>query len=225
MLKVWNFWHRGGVNNYDRGEAMSKAAAALPFLAPEVAEQESAAEMQTHFVLNLQAGDERAFERLVAEYERPIVRFLYRYLGNSEEAKEICQDIFIKIFRGIGNFQNQCSLKTWIYRITLNTVLNEKRRWYQRLKDHFLGLDGVSRTYADSKPDPELSLTLSEQSRTIGIALRKLRPDHRAILVLRDLEGFSYQEIAASLNLALGTVKSRLARARQEMKDALQQYA
>src|SRR5262245_16203735 len=204
---------------------LSKAATALPFLAPEVAEQESAAEIQARFVLNLQAGDERAFERLVAEFERPIVRFLYRYLGNSEEAKEICQDVFIKIFRGIGSFQNQCSLKTWIYRITLNTVLNEKRRWYQRLKDHFLGLDGVSGTYADSKPNPELSLTLSEQSRTIGIALRKLRPDHRAILVLRDLEGFSYQEIAEALNLALGTVKSRLARARQEMKDALQQYA
>jgi RNA polymerase sigma-70 factor, ECF subfamily len=225
MLMVWNFWHRGVSNTYDRGEVMNKAAAALPFIAPEVAEQQLAAEKQARFVLELQAGDERAFEHLVAEFERPIVRFLYRYLGNSEEAKEICQDVFIKIFRGIGNFQNQCSLKTWIYRITLNTVLNEKRRWYQRLKDHFLGLDGVSRTYADSKPDPELSLTLSEQSRTIGIALRKLRPDHRAILVLRDLEGFSYQEIAESLGLALGTVKSRLARARQEMKDALQQYA
>ena len=133
--------------------------------------------------------------------------------------------MFIKIFRGIGNFQNQCSLKTWIYRITLNTVLNEKRKWYQRFRDRFLGLDGVSRTYADSNPDPELSLTLNEQSRTIGIAMRKLRPDiDKAILVLKDLEGFSYQEIADTLNLALGTVKSRLARARQEMKDALQQY-
>ncbi len=202
---------------------MSKAAA-LPLLAPEVAVDATSAEMQARFILDLQSGDERAFERLVAEFERPIVRFLYRYLGNTEEAKEVCQDVFIKIFRGIGNFQNQCSLKTWIYRITLNTVLNEKRKWYQRFKDHFLGLDGISHTYADSTPDPELSLTLNEQSRTIGIAMRKLRPDHRAILVLRDLEGFSYQEIAESLNLALGTVKSRLARARQEMKDALQQY-
>src|SRR5262245_44198514 len=203
---------------------LSKAAAALPFLAPEVAEEASAAQKQARFVLELQSGDERAFEHLVAEFERPIVRFLYRYLGNSEEAKEVCQDVFIKIFRGIGNFQNQCSLKTWIYRITLNTVLNEKRKWYQKFKDRFLGLDGISRTYADSTPDPELSLTLNEQSRTIALAMRKLRPDHRAILVLRDLEGFSYQEIAETLNLALGTVKSRLARARQEMKDALQQY-
>jgi RNA polymerase sigma-70 factor (ECF subfamily) len=202
---------------------MSKAAA-LPLLAPEVTAEALSAEKQARFVLDLQSGDERAFERLVVEYERPIVRFLYRYLGNTEEAKEVCQDVFIKIFRGIGNFQNQCSLKTWIYRITLNTVLNEKRKWYQKFKDHFLGLDGISRTYADSTPDPELSLTLNEQSRTIALAMRKLRPDHRAILVLRDLEGFSYQEIAETLNLALGTVKSRLARARQEMKDALQQY-
>jgi RNA polymerase sigma-70 factor (ECF subfamily) len=204
--------------------SLSGKASAIPLLTPEVVEGASSAERQAHFVTDLQAGDESAFELLVAEYERPIVRFLYRYLGNIEEAKEVCQDVFVKIFRGIGSFQNQCSLKTWIYRITLNTVLNEKRRWYQRVKDRVLGLDGVAHTYPDSYPDPEMSLTLSDQSRRIGIALRKLRPDHRAILVLRDLEGLSYQEIASALGLALGTVKSRLARARQEMKDAIQQY-
>jgi RNA polymerase sigma-70 factor (ECF subfamily) len=199
---------------------LSKAIS-TPFLAADVAETQIP-ESQAGFLCNLQAGDERAFEILVAEYERPIVRFLYRYLGNWEEAKEVCQDVFIKIFRGIPSFQNQCSLKTWIYRITLNAVLNEKRRWYQRLKDRFLGLDGISRTYPDSIPDPELSLTMSDRNRKIHLALRKLRADHRAILVLRDLEGLSYQEISAALGLALGTVKSRLARARQEMKDAIQ---
>ena len=199
-------------------------AASIPLLAPEAAAEEAAAERQAQFVIDLQAGDERAFEVLVAEYERPIVRFLYRYLGNLEEAREVCQDVFVKIFRGIPSFQNHCSLKTWIYRITLNTVLNEKRRWYQRLKDRFLGLEGVARTTPDSVPDPELSLTMSDRTRAIAIALKKLRPDHRAILVLRDLEGFSYQEIAGALGLALGTVKSRLARARQEMKNAIQQY-
>lgn len=200
-------------------------AATIPLLVPDAVEEAAVtAERQAQFVIDLQAGDERAFEALVAEYERPIVRFLYRYLGNMEEAKEICQDVFIKIFRGIPSFQNHCSLKTWIYRITLNTVLNEKRRWYQRLKDRFLGLEGVARTTPDSVPDPELSLTMSDRTRAIAIALKKLRPDHRAILVLRDLEGLSYQEIAGALGLALGTVKSRLARARQEMKDAIQQY-
>lgn len=200
-------------------------AATIPLLTPEAIEESQAiAERQAQFVVNLQAGDERAFETLVAQYERPIVRFLYRYLGNMEEAKEICQDVFVKIFRGISCFQNQCSLKTWIYRITLNTVLNEKRRWYQRVKDRFMGLEGVARSTPDSVPDPELSLTLSDRSRAIAIALKKLRPDHRAILVLRDLEGFSYQEIAGSLGLNLGTVKSRLARARQEMKDAIREY-
>lgn len=179
-------------------------------------------EAQHLFVTELQAGDERAFEILVAEFERPIVRFLYRYLGNMEEAKEVCQDVFIKVFRGLPSFQNQCSLKTWIYRITLNTVLNEKRKWYQRVKDRFVGLEGVSQRCFDSIPDPEMSLTLSERSRRINVALRRLREDHRAILVLRDLEGLSYQEISAALGLALGTVKSRLARARQEMKYAVQ---
>jgi RNA polymerase sigma-70 factor, ECF subfamily len=200
---------------------LSKTAS-LPLLVPETTGEISIPQSQAGFVLNLQAGDERAFEVLVAEYERPIVRFLYRYLGNWEEAKEVCQDVFVKIFRGINSFQNQCSLKTWIYRITLNTVLNEKRRWYQRLKDRFMGLDGVMYTRADSLPDPQLSLTINERTRKIHLALRKLRSDHRAILVLRDLEGLSYQEIAAALGLALGTVKSRLARARQEMKDAIQ---
>jgi RNA polymerase sigma-70 factor (ECF subfamily) len=188
----------------------------------DVDEETSTLETQSRFVKELQAGDERAFEALVTLYERPIARFLYRYLGNSEEAKEVCQDVFLKIFRGIPHFQNNCSLKTWIYRITLNTVLNEKRRWYHRLKDRFVGLDAVSRTCWDTLPDPELSLTMSERCRRVSIALRKMRADHRAILILRDLEGLSYHEISATLGLALGTVKSRLARARQEMKDAIE---
>jgi RNA polymerase sigma-70 factor, ECF subfamily len=197
-------------------------AASLPLAGFEIDEETAAAQSQTAFVRELQAGDEKAFEVLVAEFERPIVRFLYRYLGNHEEAKEVCQDVFVKVFRGLPHFQNHCSLKTWIYRITLNTVLNEKRRWYQRLKDRFMGLEGISQTKFDSLPDPEMSLTMSERCRRVNVALRKLRPDHRAILVLRDLEGLSYQEISASLDLNIGTVKSRLARARQEMKDAVQ---
>jgi RNA polymerase sigma-70 factor (ECF subfamily) len=188
----------------------------------EIAGEQGIAQSQLDFVNELRAGEESAFELLVAQYERPIVRFLYRYLGNSEEAREVCQDVFIKVFRGIPSFQNQCSLKTWIYRITLNTVLNEKRRWHQRFKDRFLGLETVTRTRRDSQPDPEMSLTMNERSRRINLALRKLRPDHRAILVMRDLEGLSYQEISTALDLALGTVKSRLARARQEMKDAVE---
>lgn len=202
----------------------SKAVAAVPFIGAEADGEVSVLERQASFVRDLQLGDERAFERLVAEYERPIVRFLYRYLGNAEEAKETCQDVFVKIFRGISNFQNNCSLRTWIYRITLNTVLNEKRRWYHRMKDRFLDLDGVAHTYAATEPDPELSLTLSDRSRSISIALKKLKPDHRAILVLRDLEGLSYEEIATALGVTLGTVKSRLARARQEMKNAVQDH-
>ncbi len=194
-------------------------AASIPLLAPEAAEDTTVLQGQRAFVAELQAGDERAFETLVAAYERPIVRFLYRYLGNLEEAKEICQDVFVKVFRGISSFQNNCSLKTWIYRIALNTVLNEKRRWYQRLKDRFLGLEGISNYHVDSVPGPELSLTMDERTRRVHLALRKLQPGHRAILVLRDLEGLSYQEIAAALDLQLGTVKSRLARARQEMKN------
>src|SRR5262245_57970861 len=199
---------------------LSKTAS-LPLLVPGTTGEISIPESQAGFVLNLQAGDERAFESLVAAYERPIVRFLYRYLGNLEEAKEVCQDVFVKVFRGISSFQNNCSLKTWIYRITLNTVLNEKRRWYQRLKDRFIGLEGISNQQLDSLPGPELSLTMDERTRRVHLALRKLQPDRRAILVLRDLEGLSYQEIAVALDLQLGTVKSRLARARQEMKDAV----
>jgi RNA polymerase sigma-70 factor (ECF subfamily) len=196
-------------------------AVSIPILTPEGAEDTRALQSQREFVAELQAGDERAFESLVAAYERPIVRFLYRYLGNLEEAKEVCQDVFVKVFRGISSFQNNCSLKTWIYRITLNTVLNEKRRWYQRLKDRFTGLEGISNQQLDSVPGPELSLTMDERTRRVHLALRKLQPDRRAILVLRDLEGLSYQEIAVALDLQLGTVKSRLARARQEMKDAV----
>jgi len=197
-------------------------AATLPLATFDVDEEVAAARSEASFVCELKTGDEKAFEVLVAEYERSIVRFLFRYLGNLEEAKEVCQEVFIKIFRGLPQFQSHCSLKTWIYRITLNTVLNEKRRWYQRLKDRFFGLEGIAQMKFDSLPDPEMSLMISERCRNVTRALRKLRPDHRAILVLRDLEGLSYQEISTALGLNLGTVKSRLARARQEMKDAVQ---
>jgi RNA polymerase sigma-70 factor (ECF subfamily) len=195
----------------------------VPVAIPGIAEDTEAFDRQVEFVDQLRNGDEQAFESLVSEYERPITRFLYRYLGNTEEAREVCQDVFLKIFRGISSFQNQCSLRTWIFRITLNTVLNERRKWYHRLRDRFLGLEEITRTYRDTVPDPELSLTMNDRTRKIMLALRKMREDHRAILVLRDLEGLSYQEIATALDLALGTVKSRLARARQEMKDAIQE--
>jgi RNA polymerase sigma-70 factor (ECF subfamily) len=196
-------------------------AASIGILAPGTAEDTAVLHSQRELVAELQAGEEKAFELLVATYERPIVRFLYRYLGNFEEAKEVCQDVFLKVFCGISSFQNNCSLKTWIYRITLNTVLNEKRRWYQRLKDRFVGLEGISNHQMDSLPDPEFSLTMDERTRRVHLALRKLPAEYRAILVLRDLEGLSYQEIAVSLDLPLGTVKSRIARARQEMKNAV----
>src|SRR2546423_1861355 len=144
---------------------LSKATWIGDVLAPGITEDSTIADQQLRFVRTLRDGDEQAFEALVSEYERPITRFLFRYLGNAEEAREICQDVFLKIFRGISSFENHCSLKTWIYRITLNTVLNEKRKWYQRLRDRFLGIEAASGIRCDSIPDPELSLTMGERTR------------------------------------------------------------
>ena len=118
--------------------------------------------------------------------------------------------------------QKASGLSVDVYCLQEGVTRSSFYRWYQRLKDRFVGLDVIAQTKYDSLPDPALSLTMSDRCRSVSLALRKMRPDHRAILVMRDLEGLSYQEISDALGLALGTVKSRLARARQEMKDAIQ---
>jgi RNA polymerase sigma-70 factor (ECF subfamily) len=151
-------------------------------------------------------------------------------LGDSAEASDAVQDIFLKVFRNIRTFRGDASLKTWIFRIGISEILNRLRWWKRRSRLSTVSMDddhngnGNGICVPDSAPSPYQSLESKEKELAIQQALGRLSKDHRSIVVLRDIEGFSYTEIADVLGVSVGTVKSRLARARADMKKSLMRY-
>jgi len=182
------------------------------------------------FVRRLQVGEDAAYDELVRTYNASIYHVAYRMLGNSADASDAVQDTFLKVFRNIETFRGDSSLKTWIFRIGLSEILNRLRWWKRRHRLSTISMDedrnGNGRTLCvpDAAPSPYQSLESKEQEMAIQQALSRLSADHRSIVVLRDIEGFSYTEIAEVLGISVGTVKSRLARARTDMKKSLIRY-
>ena len=181
-------------------------------------------------VRRLQANEDAAYDELVRTYNASLYHVAFRMLGDTSEASDAVQDIFLKVFRNIGSFGGDASLKTWVYRIGLSEILNRLRWWKRRHRLATFSLDddrngnGNGIYVQDSKPSPLQALELKEQDLAIQQALGRLSGDHRSIVVLRDIEGFSYTEIAVVLGISVGTVKSRLARARADMKKSLIRY-
>ncbi len=187
-------------------------------------------ENEVSFVDRLQVGSEEAFETLVNFYQAPIYNLAYRILGDRAEAADVVQETFLKIFKGIRSFRGESGLKTWIYRIAISESLN-RQRWWRRWRKHVscsieepLESTNGSRflQVVDSKPNPELACSRNELEGAIQRALATLAIDQRIVVILRDIEGLSYEAIAAALNISLGTVKSRLWRARGELKCKLE---
>src|SRR2546421_3131455 len=182
------------------------------------------------FVLRLKANEDAAYDELVRVYHAQIFHVAFRMLGDSGDASDVIQEIFLKVFRNINGFKGESALKTWIFRIAFSEILNRLRWWKRRYRYSTVSLDdspngnGNGLHVADSKPTPEEVLQSKEQENAIQQALLKLSHDHRSIVVLRDIEGFSYCEIADVLGISIGTVKSRLARARGDLKQALMRY-
>ena len=190
--------------------------------AAEVSAQESL------FVLRLKANEDAAYDELVRTYNDSVFHVAYRMLGDTAEASDVVQEIFIKVFRNIGGFKGEAALKTWVFRIALSEILNRLRWWKSRRRSSTVSLDdppnGNGHFVADSRPAPDEMLELKEREIAIQRALGRLSSDHRSIIVLRDIEGFSYTEIAEVLGVSIGTVKSRLARARGDLKKSLMRY-
>ena len=185
-------------------------------------------ENEVAFVDRLQVGSDEAFETLIHLYQAPIYNVAYRILGDASEASDAVQETFMKIFRGIKTFRGESGLKTWIYRIAISESLN-RQRWWKRWRRHApVSIDDTSPNGArlvevtDSRPSPEFACAQMEMEREVQKALNGLSFEHRVAVVLRDIEGLSYEEIAETLGLSLGTVKSRLWRARSEMKTKLE---
>jgi RNA polymerase sigma-70 factor (ECF subfamily) len=202
---------------------------------PEIAytDLERAAEISAEeslFVHRLKANEDAAYDELVRVYHAQIFHVAFRMLGDSGDAADVVQDIFLKVFRNINGFKGESSLKTWIFRVAFSEILNRLRWWKRRHRQSTVSLDddhngnGNGYHVSDERPTPEEAFEQREQELAIQNALSKLSSDHRSIVILRDIEGFSYGEIADVLGVSIGTVKSRLARARADLKKTLIRY-
>lgn len=179
--------------------------------------------MSESFIKRLKAGEQSAFEELVDAYEKKIFQSAFRFLSDRELAADATQEVFLKIYRGISSFKEESQLSTWIYRVTFNTCMDMKakqKRTPEILSSTEDGEPGLER-FRDHAPTPEESALLSEDREAIRRAISALSEEQRTVIVLRDVEGRSYQEIAGLLKLSEGTVKSRINRARARLQALL----
>jgi RNA polymerase sigma-70 factor, ECF subfamily len=172
-------------------------------------------------------GDAQAFTRLVGLHERMVYNLAARLLGDSEEAKDLAQEVFLQVYRTIGRFEGRSSVKTWIYRIVVNQCHNRRRWWHRRRRDQMRPIEDLTprdearlaRTQPDSGPLHDLARR--EKTQLVQAALDAIAFDQRAVLVLREVDGLSCDEISQALGLPVGTVKSRLARGREALRQRL----
>ena len=182
-------------------------------------------------VCALKAGSEEAFALLIAQYSQPLYSLIARSLQDPADAADITQEVFIKVFRSIRGFNGGSSLRTWLYRIALREASNQ-RRWWTRHKRAEITIDTpandaeedtpcLSATLAGHGRNPYEQAVCAELKARVDDALRALPEPFRTVVVLREMEGFSYEEIAEILDVPAGTVKSRLTRARAALKQSL----
>ena len=171
-------------------------------------------------------GDLAAFNDLVRKYEKQVYNFAYRLTGNYDDANDVAQDAFLRVFNAIGSFRGDASFSTWLFRITTNVFLDERKRAKahpQASLDEYLelGESSVTRQIEDPSPTPEAVLEESERAQILSKAISDLPEYQRAMVTLYHGQQKSYEEIAEIMDLPIGTVKSRLNRARLALKEKL----
>jgi RNA polymerase sigma-70 factor (ECF subfamily) len=173
-------------------------------------------------VRRVQQGDIDSFEVLVRRHEKAIFNLVYRLLGNYDEAAEVAQDVFLSAFKSIHQFRGEANFSTWLYRIGLNHA-STRRKSLNSIQRRQLPLDGTE-VIADGAVDPAKNVEDKEIQQRVQQALNSLDPEDARIILLRDLQDIPYEEVAAMLDIPIGTVKSRLHRARQALKTSLAPY-
>jgi RNA polymerase sigma-70 factor (ECF subfamily) len=175
----------------------------------------------------LRSGSEEAYEMLIQRFQQPVYNLVYRLLNDPTETCDVVQEVFVKIFRNVGSFRGQSSLKTWIYRIAVNEAHNH-RRWFSRHRRQEVGFENEeegARNYQDTLSDPGRTpfdeVANHEAQALIEEALGRMNPVFSAAVVLRDIDDLSYEEIADVLQVSLGTVKSRILRGREALRKIL----
>jgi RNA polymerase sigma-70 factor, ECF subfamily len=174
-------------------------------------------------VARVRNGDREAFAKLVLKYQSRVLTLATRLLDNRSEAEDIAQDIFVKIFQSLHDFRGASRFSTWLYRITINHCLNHIRR-RTRQQQTLVVTEPEDWIQESPASNPHKTLEQKERWALVQAKLQLLSPEHRTIVLLRDFEGLSYEEIADVLQLESGTVKSRLHRARMELKALLEPY-
>jgi len=186
---------------------------------------------EDQFLERLRRGEAAAFERLVAEHSGDVFALLHRLTSDTEEARDLTQETFLRAFQSIARFRGDANLKTWLYRIAVNQARNRWRWWRRRRRDVTVSLDSTADGHEqplsaslrnEDAVDPEQETLAHEREGQLRAALMGLRQSYREAVVLRDVEGFSYEEIAATLQISIGTVKSRISRGRLEMRHKLE---
>ena len=181
---------------------------------------------EKELIAKAKQGDMQAFEELILKHEKIVYNVALRMMNHSEDAKDISQEVFLKAYRNIKNFDERSMFSTWLYRITTNTCIDEmrKRKGKQNysLEEELENEDGsMQRQIADEGDTPEESLMRGEEKGEILQALDTLSEEHRVAIILRDVKGLSYEEISEIIELPMGTVKSRISRARNQLKNEI----
>jgi len=174
-------------------------------------------------------GDEDAFEILVNRHQTSVLNLIYRFIGDRTQAKDLAQEVFLRVWQAAGSYQPKAKFTTWIYRITANLCINELKSSRRRKLFQFLRFgedqeNTIEEVLVDASPSPEDLLLSREQSRRISDALQSLPANQRMALVLRRYDNLSYQEIAKILNCSVSAVESLLIRAKRDLQKKLAPY-
>jgi len=190
-------------------------------------------EIGREVIISCKAGDEKAFGEIVLFYQKKVFNIAYRMLGNMEEAKELAQEVFISVFGSINDLREEVKFSAWLTQITINHCRN---RWKYLKRRHYFNSDSLddpvetgdgemAREIPDSSDNPERAYEKKMVQHFVQRGLGKLREEQRELVVLRDLQGYSYEEIGQLIHLPVGTVKSKLHRARMDLKEILEKLS
>jgi len=186
---------------------------------------------ESSILTELKSGSEEAFAWLINRFHQPVYSLVYRVLNDPADTADTTQEVFLKVFRGIRRFQGDASLKTWNYRIAIHEASNHRRWWFRHkgretsMEQETAGASVIRETLVDPGRSPFESVAHEEVRAKVEAELREVQEPYRTTVILRDIEGLSYEEIAEILEVSLGTVKSRLMRGREALKKRLVTYA
>lgn len=171
------------------------------------------------------SGDPAAFNRLMEMHEKRMYAVALRMFGNREDAQDSLQEAMLRVYRSIGGFKGQSSFGTWVYRITMNTCLDEIRRKKNKQSASLDNMLDQGWAPTDEGASPEKRVMQQEMRKSIAQSIQELPEDMRSAIIMRDVHGYSYEEIADTLNVNVGTIKSRISRGREKLREKLSNFS